>query len=201
MGDLFLDTHANGKHKAVFLDRDGVINRKAPDGEYIVAVNEFDILPRAVDAVARFSQGGFLVFVVTNQRGIARGLVSREEVDRIHQLLENTVERVGGHITKIYVCEHDHHHRCDCRKPEPGMLLRASREFNVDLDASWMVGDSHSDLQAGRRAGCRIAQVGNNGSQQAEIVGATLWEVAQQIVSGSAIETQSGSPARDATSI
>lgn len=189
-----MDSHANGKRKAVFLDRDGVINRKAPEGEYIVSINAFEMLPEAANAAAKLSQSGFLVFVVTNQRGIARGLVTRQEVDRIHQVLTQAVEQLGGHITKIYVCEHDHHHRCECRKPEPGMLLMASREFGVDLSSSWMVGDSHSDLQAGRSAGCRIAQVGSELLQQADITGASLWEVAEKIVTDLPVGARADSP-------
>lgn len=170
--------------EAIFLDRDGVINQKPPDGTYVASVNELHFLPGAIDAVARLSQSGYSIFIVTNQRGIARGLMTQRDLDEIHLLLHRAVLRCGGRIQKIYVCTHDHQEKCQCRKPNPGMLLQAQLEYGVDLKSSWMIGDSPSDLSAGRQAGCRTAIV-NNGAfvaAEAEVVGASLSEVAHMIL-------------------
>lgn len=146
--------------RAVFLDRDGVLNRKAPEGAYIADLQQFEILPGALDAVARLHRRGFLVFVVTNQRGIARHMVCPQALEAIHQYLLDQVRRVGGGIDKIYVCPHDYSDHCDCRKPRPGMLFQAAQEHDVDLPNSWMIGDSPTDIEAGRAAGCKTAYVG-----------------------------------------
>jgi D-glycero-D-manno-heptose 1,7-bisphosphate phosphatase len=141
--------------KAVFLDRDGVLNVRAPEHDYVRRVSDFRIVPGVADAVARLTAAGLLVMVVTNQRGIARKLVEIAEVERMHQKLQETVEQAKGKIERFYICPHDHGDGCDCRKPSPGMLLRAQRDYCLDLRNSWMVGDTESDVEAGRRAGCR----------------------------------------------
>lgn len=144
-------------NRAVFLDRDGVINRKAPDGEYIASRRELVLLPRVLPAVRELHGSGFLVFIVTNQRGIARQRVRPEELESIHSHLLRLFSAAGAPITKIYFCPHEGD--CDCRKPAPGMLLRAAKEYDIDLGASWLVGDSASDVEAGKRAGCRTTLI------------------------------------------
>jgi histidinol-phosphate phosphatase family protein len=146
-------------NRAVFLDRDGVINRKAPEGEYIAKRCEFVLLPGVRSAVRQLHNMGFLIIIVTNQRGVARRRVTCEELDSIHQDLLHAFSAAGAPITAIYVCPHES--GCDCRKPAPGMLLRAAREHAIDLQGSWIVGDSASDIEAGRRAGCRTALIQN----------------------------------------
>ena len=168
--------------RAVFLDRDGVLNRKAPEGRYIADLQQFEILPGALEAVARLRRSGFLVFVVTNQRGIARHIVSPKAVEGMHQYLLNEAKQVGGSIDKIYVCPHDDSDGCDCRKPMPGMLLRAAQEHSVDLTKSWMVGDSVSDLEAGRSAGCKTAFVGSEVCRAADLSMPSLEELVDLIV-------------------
>lgn len=144
-------------NRAIFLDRDGVINRKAPEGEYIVSRRELVLLPGVLDAVCKLRDAGFVIFIATNQRGIARRRINPEELDNIHHDLVQLFSAAGALITKIYVCPHEN--GCECRKPAPGMLLRAAKEHSVDLRASWVVGDSATDIQAGKQAGCRTALI------------------------------------------
>jgi D-glycero-D-manno-heptose 1,7-bisphosphate phosphatase len=100
---------------------------------------------------------GFLIFVVTNQRGIARRMLDPQELEKIHHDLLRKFSDAGAPVSKIYVCPHEG--GCECRKPAPGMLLRAAKEYDVDLEASWMIGDSLSDVEAGKRAGCRAVRI------------------------------------------
>ena len=163
--------------RAVFLDRDGVINEKAPEGSYITNLSQFKILPGALDAIARLNQNRFRTFLITNQRGIARGLVSPENIAVMHEYLRDAVRRASGCIEKIYLCPHDYADDCDCRKPRPGMLRAAALEFGLDLKQSWMIGDSAIDVEAGRRAGCRTAYIGDDACPQADLNGPTLKSV------------------------
>jgi D-glycero-D-manno-heptose 1,7-bisphosphate phosphatase len=145
----------SSKSKAVFLDRDGVINRKAPEGAYIRTWREIQLIPGAVRAVASLNGAGYKVFVVTNQRGIATSKVRIEDLLDIHYRIQQDFTRGGAVISEIYHCPHDTSANCCCRKPKPGMLQRAAQEHDVDLRGSWMVGDSISDVKAGENAGCR----------------------------------------------
>jgi histidinol-phosphate phosphatase family protein len=140
--------------KAVFLDRDGVINHKAPEGDYIRTWNEVQFVSGAIEAVASINRAGYKVFVVTNQRGIATGRVRVEDLLEIHLRIQREFARAGALISEIYYCPHDLSDRCSCRKPQPGMLLRAAKEHRLDLRTSWMIGDSLSDVKAGEGAGC-----------------------------------------------
>ena len=141
------------KHPAVFLDRDGVINRAVVRGgkPYPPAsMGELEILPDVPGALARLHQAGFRLIVVTNQPDVARGTRSRESVEAMHREL---LAR-GLPIDSFRACYHDDGDECACRKPAPGMLLAAAREEDLDLNASFMVGDRWRDIEAGRRAGC-----------------------------------------------
>jgi D-glycero-D-manno-heptose 1,7-bisphosphate phosphatase len=146
--------------RAVFLDRDGVINRKAPEGDYIKSWPELELLPGVGEAIARLNGSGYLVWIITNQRGVARGLMSERELSDIHQRMTAQLAAEGAIIDGISVCLHDHADRCDCRKPKPGMLLRAAEARGLRLGRSWMIGDRPSDIGAGRAAGCRTILVG-----------------------------------------
>jgi D-glycero-D-manno-heptose 1,7-bisphosphate phosphatase len=138
-----------------FLDRDGTINVKAPEGEYVTSWGEFTFLPGAEEAVRLLADAGWRVVVVTNQRGVALGRMAIEDVDEIHRRMR---ERVP--IDAVYVCPHERG-TCDCRKPEAGMLLQAMRDDpGIDPETSVMVGDAESDMEAGRRAGVRTILVG-----------------------------------------
>lgn len=144
---------------AIFLDRDGVIIRKAPEGEYIENWGEVEFLPGALQAVAHLSRAGFKVIVVTNQRGVATGKIRISSLSEIHLLLKQAVARHHGEITAVYCCTHDLRENCVCRKPNPGMLLQAASEHRLDLSQCWMVGDSVTDIAAGKRARCKTALI------------------------------------------
>ncbi|MCX6568256.1 MAG: D-glycero-beta-D-manno-heptose 1,7-bisphosphate 7-phosphatase [Candidatus Aminicenantes bacterium] len=138
---------------AVFLDRDGVINKDRPD--YVKSWEEFEFLPGALEAFRVLAAGPRQVVVVSNQSGIGRGLVSRETVDEIHARMTEAVRRSGGRIDAIYYCPHRPDEDCPCRKPRPGLILKAARELDIDLAASWLVGDDLRDLETAVAAGVR----------------------------------------------
>jgi D-glycero-D-manno-heptose 1,7-bisphosphate phosphatase len=139
--------------RAVFLDRDGVINR-APvrDGtpHPPASVTELEILPGVAGALEQLKKAGFMLIVVTNQPDVARGTTTREAVEAIHAHLADTLP-----IDRFVVCYHDTADECDCRKPRAGMLLACAKDLQIDLARSYMVGDRWRDLEAGRRAGCK----------------------------------------------
>ncbi len=137
---------------AVFLDRDGLINRQAAPHHYISTPEDFEILPGVPEAIKRLNDAGFLVIVVTNQRGVARGMLTMEQVETVHQYLQSELAKHGAHIDAIYVCPHADG-ECTCRKPNIGLFLMAEKEFDIDKSQSWMVGDSDTDVEAGKRYG------------------------------------------------
>ena len=155
-------------NKTVFLDRDGLINKKAPEHEYICKFEDFEFLPGVKDAVSRLTKAGFTVIVITNQRGIARNKVTRAQVDEIHRLMCEALDAVGAHISAVYVCPHNIG-ECRCRKPDIGMFLMAENDFEIDKTNSWMVGDSISDVEAGRNYGVRTILT-DDLSRAAEII-------------------------------
>jgi len=138
---------------AVFLDRDGVINRISVVADVPhppASVDECQVLPGVADAVAMLKAAGFPLIVVTNQPDVARGAQTREEVERINGCLQSQLP-----LDAVYVCYHDNADDCNCRKPRPGMLLRAAEEHHLDLARSFMVGDRSGDIVAGAAVGCR----------------------------------------------
>jgi len=144
-------------HRAVFLDRDGVLSRSLlRDGKPMAPtkVEEFDLLPGVVGAVNRLHAAGFLLVVVTNQPDVTTGVTKREAVLEMHERLYQWLP-----VDDIKVCYHVEADGCDCRKPKPGMLLEASRERGIDLKSSWMIGDRWRDVAAGKSAGCRTILV------------------------------------------
>jgi D-glycero-D-manno-heptose 1,7-bisphosphate phosphatase len=142
------------KPETFFLDRDGVINRKLPD-DYVKTWREFAFLPGAQEALRRLTEAGKRLVIVTNQRGIARGLMSEADLADIHTRMLAELAAAGALITAIYYCPHDNE-QCFCRKPQPGLLLQARQDFPaIDFARAVLIGDSRSDLEAARRAGCR----------------------------------------------
>ena len=138
---------------AVFLDRDGVINRKAPEGHYIAYWSDFELLPGAGSAIAALNRSGCRVLVVTNQRGVALGLYTAAEVEALHARLQEHLAAQGAHIDAFYYCPHDKN-ECNCRKPQTGLFEQAFREFPEATRAnSIVVGDSLSDIEAARNFG------------------------------------------------
>jgi D-glycero-D-manno-heptose 1,7-bisphosphate phosphatase len=147
-------------NKAVFLDRDGVINRKASiEGEYIKRWKDMEILPGVGQAINWLNRSGFQVIVVTNQRGVAKGLITAAELESMHERMCQELASAGAKIRAIYYCPHELDPPCACRKPEPGLLLEAALEHSIDLAVSWMIGDSEKDVEAGKKAGCRTARL------------------------------------------
>lgn len=160
----------HNKQKAVFLDRDGVINKYVG---FLRNINDFELLDGVSKAIRKINESGYLAIVVTNQPVIARGEVSFAELTEIHNKMETLLGEDGAYLDAIYFCPHhpdkgfdgeipELKFDCDCRKPKPGMLIKAAKEFNIDLTKSWMVGDSDSDIMAGKNAGCSTVLIGES---------------------------------------
>lgn len=156
------------KQKAIFLDRDGTINKYVG---FLRDIEQFELLPGVAEAIKQINASGYLAIVVTNQPVIARGEVTVPQLQEIHNNMETLLGAEGAYLDAIYYCPH-HPHKgydgevpelkidCDCRKPKPGMLLKAAEEFNIDLSQSWMIGDGENDIKAGKAAGCKTALIG-----------------------------------------
>ncbi len=145
---------------AVFLDRDGVLIR---DVDWLTRPDQIDVYPYTLPAVRRLQDAGFALVVVTNQPVVARGMITEQGIEAIHDHLQQLLEL---RIDRFYFCPHhpnallsEYRQECTCRKPRPGMLLQAARDLNLDLNASWMIGDRPSDVVAGQRAGCKTILV------------------------------------------
>lgn len=145
--------------RIIFLDRDGVINRKAPKAEYIKSWNEFEFLSGSIDAMKLLSLHRYKIFIITNQAGVSRGAITENDLKFIHSNMVDELEKNGVRIEGIYYCPHGWDDGCECRKPKPGMLFQAAREHGLDLSASIFIGDDERDLQAGKAAGCRTLLV------------------------------------------
>ena len=148
-------------NSAVFLDRDGTLN---VDTGYVYRAEDWEWIPGAIDAIALLKRAGFLVILVTNQAGIARGLYEERDLARLHARVSADVTASGASIDGFYHCPHHPDfgtkEKCKCRKPLPGMIHQASSEFDIDLKRSWLVGDKASDIQAGLAAGVSPILVG-----------------------------------------
>lgn len=147
----------DGRRRAAFFDRDGVLNE---DVGFAHRPDQIAWMPGAREAVKRLNDAGFLVFVVTNQGGVARGLYSEEHVRTLHRWMQEELRAVGAHVDAFYHCPHHPDHGeppyrtdCRCRKPEPGMLLQAMAEWPVEPQGSFLIGDRETDVQAAQRAG------------------------------------------------
>ena len=141
----------------VFLDRDGVINKRLKG--YVSSLDEFQFLPKAQKAIKLFHQNRFRVIVVSNQAGVGRGLVKKEELKRVTDSMVREVRASGGDILAVYYCPCRKEDHCSCRKPNPGLLLSAAQEFDIDLENSWMIGDELKDMQAGKAVGAKTILV------------------------------------------
>lgn len=157
----------SNKQKAIFLDRDGTINKYVG---FLRNIDEFELLDGVAEAIKRINESGYLAIVVTNQPVIARGEVSLEELDEIHNKMETLLGQSGAYVDDIFYCPHHPHKgykgerpeykiECECRKPKPGMLLAAAEKYNIDLSQSWMIGDGENDVEAGKNAGCQVVQI------------------------------------------
>jgi D-glycero-D-manno-heptose 1,7-bisphosphate phosphatase len=148
-----------GNRRAVFLDRDGTIN---VEKNYLHKTEDFEFIPGAPEAIKSLKDAGFLVIVVSNQSGIGRGYFDADAVDQLHRHIQGELARLGTSIDAFYFCPHhpdeglgEYKIVCDCRKGQPGMLLQAAREHDIDLTQSFMVGDKLADIEAGEHAGCQ----------------------------------------------
>lgn len=162
------------KQKAIFLDRDGTINKYVG---FLRNIDDFELIDGVAEAIKKINQSSYLAIVVTNQPVIARGEVSWEELNDIHKKMETLLGKDGAYIDGIYICPHhpdkgfdgerlEYKFYCDCRKPKPGLLLQAARDFNIDLSESYMIGDSERDVEAGKAAGCKESvKIETNSSQ------------------------------------
>lgn len=157
----------SNKQKAIFLDRDGTINKYVG---FLREIEQFELLPNTSEAIKNINNSGYLAIVVTNQPVVARGEVTFEQLDQIHNKMETLLGKDGAYLDGIYFCPHHPHKgfegeipelkvECECRKPKPGMLFQAAKDFNIDLSKSWMIGDSDNDILAGENAGCFTARV------------------------------------------
>jgi len=172
---------------AVFLDRDGTLNERPPEHCYVRSVHEFRWLDGAREALTALARSGFVLAVVSNQRGVARGVLTRETLLEIEALVQAELRPLGCGIEAFRYCVHDDGDRCSCRKPAPGLLLDLARDLELDLSRSWMAGDSDSDIAAGQAAGCRTRRVGGApSSSQPDLVAGSMLEGARLIVASRA---------------
>ncbi|MCK5850983.1 MAG: HAD family hydrolase [Kiritimatiellae bacterium] len=147
--------------KCVFFDRDGIVNQ-SPGPGYVECWADFELMPEFVDILRLVRSRGYEAVIITNQRGVARGIMSMATVDDIHSRLKNLLkEEHGLDLLDIFCCPHDKG-VCECRKPLPGMLFDAAGKHNINLAESWMVGDRETDVEAGAGAGCRTIIVTSN---------------------------------------
>ena len=165
--------------KAIFLDRDGVINRKLPEDAYVRNPAEFEFLPGAIEALSMMKDLGFLLVVTTNQRGIGRGFMTDRDLEAVHRHMRSELEKNCVALDGVYHCPHEVFVQCGCRKPEPGMILAACDDLRVDLSRSYMVGDSPSDVTAGQRAGTRTVRIGASPDRDADMVFLSLLDFAR----------------------
>jgi histidinol-phosphate phosphatase family protein len=142
------------RRPTVILDRDGTLNRRPPRAHYITRPNDFDWLPGSLEALRLLNERGYRVVVVSNQAGIGRGAMTEADLAAIHRKMLDEAEQAGGRVDAVYHCPHDWDDACDCRKPAPGMLFRAQREFDLDLTRTPFIGDDERDAQAADAAGC-----------------------------------------------
>ena len=147
-------------HRAIFLDRDGVINKERED--YVKTVEELEIFPEVAESVINLKSVGFLVIVITNQSAVNRKLTTHENIDKIHSAIQKHLEEKGTLIDRFYYCPHRPDENCGCRKPKPGLIIQAANELNIDLKSSWMIGDNDSDIEAATSIGCKAIKVDKN---------------------------------------
>lgn len=180
------------KQKAIFLDRDGTINKYVG---FLRNIDEFELVDGVTDAIKMINTSGYLAIVVTNQPVIARGEVTVSELENIHNKMETLLGAEGAYVDAIYYCPH-HPHKgydgeipelkidCECRKPKPGMLNKAAEDFNIDITQSWMIGDGENDIKAGIVAGCKTALISEGNEQYGQdITGLSIRDIVGKIIS------------------
>lgn len=167
------------KQKAIFLDRDGTINKYVG---YLRKAERLELLPGVGETIRKINQSGYLAIVITNQPVIARGEITVDELQIIHNKLETLLGNEGAYLDGIYYCPHHPDKgfegeieelklNCNCRKPSPGMLIKAAQDFNIDLSSSWVIGDDKKDIEAGKNAGCKTVLIGSGEYGQDKTIG------------------------------
>ena len=142
------------KSPALFIDRDGTIIKQI-DGHYISSIEQIELIENIFPAILMLQNEGYLVIIVTNQAGINKGILSNEQVDEMNQHIIQLLKKQGIEISAVYVCPHKPEEQCKCRKPQPGLLLKAAKEHNIDLENSIIIGDTDKDTEAGLNAGLK----------------------------------------------
>lgn len=177
------------KQKAIFLDRDGTINKYVG---FLRNIDDFELCDGVAEAIKRINESGYLCIVITNQPVIARGEVTVEELNLIHNKMETLLGQEGAYVDALYYCPHHPDSGfegevkelkvvCDCRKPKPGMLIAASQDFNIELGSSWMIGDGKNDIGAGKAAGCKTVLIGTDDFGQ-DVKADSLLDAVQKII-------------------
>jgi len=173
--------------RAIFLDRDGTVNVGTPTYERVDSVHKVKLLPKTIKALELLSKLNYLVFFVTNQAGLAEGLITELQFDEINSRVLELIEPSGISVEKTFICPHGEESNCDCRKPKPGLLINAAREYDLDLNQSWMIGDRPSDVMTGVNAGTKTILVKTGvptvESPQADKTLPSLLEAAEYITS------------------
>jgi len=148
------------KNSAIFLDRDGVINKEKKD--YVKSIDELEIFTGIENSIKMLQENDFKIVVVTNQSAINRGLTTHSKVNEIHNFIQNHLLENKTKIDAFYYCPHRPDENCDCRKPKNGLLLKAIQDLQIDPFSSWMIGDSESDMLAGQSIGCKTIKIYEN---------------------------------------
>jgi len=144
-------------NKAIFLDRDGIINKEKKD--YVKTVDELEIFPNIHNSIKKLKENGFMIVVITNQSAINRGFSTHEKIKKIHDKIQNYLISHGVSIDAFYYCPHRPDENCECRKPKPGLLTKAVNELSIDPAKSWIIGNNDSDVIAGESVGCKAIKI------------------------------------------
>lgn len=169
---LFIFSKETSFMKIAFLDRDGVINRYPGHGKYVTKLKEFHFIPGSIEAIAKLTEMGYQIFVVSNQAGVGKGIYSKHKLDKITDHMLKTVKKTGGKIQKVFYCTHRREENCECRKPEIGSIENASKLLKVKMSQfqkSFFIGDTQTDILTGHRAGCQTIFVLSGGETRRSI--------------------------------
>ena len=148
--------------KFIFLDRDGVLNKKKPKGKYVTEWREWEWREGSLDALKLLKDNENKIILITNQPGISRGVMTEKNLENIHSNMIKDIDKVGSEIESIYICKCNWDDGCDCRKPEPGMIFNAQYDYDINLSKTYFLGDDERDMEAAKRAGCKKFLVGEN---------------------------------------
>lgn len=147
-------------NNAVFFDRDGVINKERKD--YVKTADELEIYENIIECIKKLKDNKFIIIVITNQSAVNRGLTVHKNIQKIHDKLQSYLKNHGTEIDAFYYCPHKPDEGCACRKPKPGLIINASKDWNINLHSSWMIGNNDSDVLAGKAAGCKSIKIEDN---------------------------------------